>query len=190
MPNWCTTSYVFEGKEEEIADLHKKLRSLQELPAPLVENDFGELWLGCVVTLFGGDWNTIDCRGDIEDLEEPNGTTLSLITSTAWGDMPEVWDFVLRQYPSIKYYFCAEESGNCYYATNDKEGKYFPDRFIVEQYDTETEYYSNETDLFADIASRTLTSISTRAEMDDAISKYNAGHREEEICVSEYIVEE
>lgn len=55
MPNWCFSSYVFEGKKEEIADLHKKLQSLTELSTPLVENDFGKLWLGCVVTLFGGE---------------------------------------------------------------------------------------------------------------------------------------
>lgn len=43
MPNWCYTSYRFEGNKEEIADLHKKLQSLDELPEPLVENGFGKL---------------------------------------------------------------------------------------------------------------------------------------------------
>lgn len=188
MPNWCNTSYVFEGKKEEIADLHKKLQSLRGLPKPLVENDFGKLWLGCVVTLFGGDWNEINCRGDIDNLDEPEDTTLSLTTSTAWGDMPEVWDFVLKQYPSIRYYFCAEESGNCYYSTNDKEGKFFSDRFIVEQNDVGTEYHTTESELLADIASRTSTPISSRAEMEAAITQYNLTHEEQEINVYEYAV--
>lgn len=190
MPNWCFTSYIFEGKKEEIADLYKKLQSLTELPKPLVENDFGKLWLGCVVTLFGGDWNVINCRGDIDNLDEPEETTLRLSTSTAWGDMPEVWDFVLKQYPSIKYYFCAEESGNCYYATNDKEGIYFTDRFIVEQEDIDTEYYTTESELFADIADRTSTPIASRAEMDEALTQYNLIHEEQEISVYEYDVTE
>ena len=69
MPNWCSTSYVFEGKKEEIADLHKKLQSLTKLPQPLVENGYGKLWLGCVITLFGGDWSMINCRGDIDNLD-------------------------------------------------------------------------------------------------------------------------
>lgn len=30
MPNWCFTSYVFEGRKEEITDLYKKLQSLLE----------------------------------------------------------------------------------------------------------------------------------------------------------------
>jgi hypothetical protein len=188
MPNWCFSSYVFEGKKEEIADLHKKLQSLTELPTPLVENDFGKLWLGCVVTLFGGDWNVINCHGNIDSLNEPKETILSLTTSTAWSDIPEVWDFVLKQYPSVKYYFCAEESGNCYYSTNDKEGKFFSDRFIVEQDDADTEYYSDESELFEDIASRTFTSITSRAKMDDAIIQYNAAHKEKEIYVNEYTV--
>lgn len=190
MPNWCYTSYVFEGKKEEIADLHKKLQSLIELPKPLVENDFGKLWLGCVVTLFGGDWNVINCRGSIDDLDEPEETTLRLTTFTAWGDMPEVWDFVLKQYPSVKYYFCAEESGNCYYSTNDKEGKFFSDRFIVEQDDTDTEHYSNESELFEEIASRTFTSITSRAEMEVAITQYNLINKGDEISVYEYAVTE
>lgn len=190
MPNWCFTSYVFEGKKEEIADLYGKLHSLKELQKPLVENDFGKLWLGCVVTLFGGNWNVINCRGEIDNLEEPNETTLELSTRTAWGDMPEVWDFVLKQYPSIKYYFCAEESGNCYYATNDKEGKYFTDRFIVEQDDVGTEYHTTESELLTDIASRTSTSVTSRAEMDEAVTQYNLAHEEQEISVYEYAVTE
>lgn len=190
MPNWCFTSYVFEGKKEEIADLYGKLHSLRELQKPLVENDFGKLWLGCVVTLFGGDWNEINCRGDIDNLDEPEETTLRFSTSTAWGDMPEVWDFVLKQYPSVKYYYCAEESGCCYYATNDKEGKYFADRFIVEQDDVGTEYHTTESELLTDIASRTSTSITSRAEMDEALTQYNLAHEEQEISVYEYAVTE
>lgn len=188
MPNWCFTSYIFEGKKEEIADLHKKLQSLGELPTPLVENGFGKLWLGCVVMLLGGDWNGVNCRGEICNLEEPEETTLSLSTSTAWDDMSEVWDFVLKQYPSIKYYFCAEESGNCYYVTNDKEGKFFSDRFIVEQNDTETGYHSNESELFADIASRTGVPITSGEEMENAIEQYNKTHENKNIYVNEYAV--
>ena len=104
--------------------------------------------------------------------------------------MPEVWDFVLKQYPSIKYYFCAEESGNCYYATNDKEAKYFTDRFIVEQDDVGTEYHTTESELLTDIASRTSTSVTSRAEMDEAVAQYNLAHEEQEISVYEYAVTE
>lgn len=188
MPNWCSTSYVFEGKKEEIADLHKKLQSLTKLPQPLVENGYGKLWLGCVITLFGGDWSMINCRGDIDNLDKPQETTLSLTTSTVWGDIPEVWNFVLKQYPSIKYYFCAEEPDCYYYATNDKEGKYFTDRFIVEQNEVGTEYHTTESELFADITIRTLMPISSRAEMEAAITQYNIAHEEQEINVYEYAV--
>lgn len=188
MPNWCNTSYVFEGKKEEIADLHKKLQSLTELPKSLVENGYGKLWLGCVVTLFGGDWNAINCRGDIDNLDKPEETTLRLTTSTAWGEIPEVWDFVLKQYPSIRYYFCAKESGCCYYATNDKKGKFFSDRFIVEQNDVGIEYHTTEFELFADIASRISTPISSSVEMEAAITQYNLAHGECEINVYEYTV--
>lgn len=188
MPNWCFTSYVFEGKKEEIADLHKKLQSLRELPKPLVENNFGKLWLGCVVTLFGGDCYTIYCRGNIDNFEEPDETTLSLITVTAWGDLPKVWNFVLKQYPSVKYYFYTEEPSNGYYTTNDKEGKFFPGRFVVEQDEVDTKYHPKESDLFADIASRTGVPITSRKEMDNAVKQYNEAHGGKRICTSECTV--
>jgi hypothetical protein len=174
MPNWCFTNYVFEGNKEEIKELYDKLKSLEEMEKPLVENDFGKRWLGCVINLFGGDWNEINCRGNFMNLELPGEDMIHLQTETAWGDMPEVWDFVLGNYESVTYYFYTEESGNCYYATNDTEGKYFPERFIVDRFDEDTEYFEDEAGLFAYIASVTGKAITGREEMDAAIEAYNA----------------
>ena len=118
MPNWCFTNYMFEGNKEEIKDLYDKLKSLEEMEKPLVENGFGTRWLGCVVSLFGGNWEEINCRGDFMNLELLDDNTIQLHTETAWGDMPEVWNFVLEKYESVIYYFYAEETGVCYYVEN------------------------------------------------------------------------
>lgn len=185
MPNWCFTNYVFEGNKEEIKDLYDKLKSLEEMEKPSVENGFGKRWLGCVVSLFGGKWEEINCRGDFMDLEVPDDNTIQLSTQTAWGDMPEVWDFVLENYKSITYYFYAEETGVCYYATNDSEGKYFPERFIVEQFSEQTEYFDNETDLFTHIASVVRKTIANQEEMSIAIEIYNTENEADNIYVNE-----
>ena len=186
MPNWCFTSYVFEGKKEEIADLYHKLQSLDKLGEPLVKNDFGKLWLGCVVTLFRGDWNQIPCRGTIDSFEQHTDTTITLSTSTAWGDIPQVWDFVCKQYPSIKYYFSAEESGNGYYATNDTEGKFFTHRFLVEQDNEDAKYYETEEQVFADISKRLGVPIASTEDMKTALETHNKAHEDDWISVYKF----
>ena len=183
MPNWCFTNYVFEGNKKEIKDLYNKLKSLEEMEKPLVENGFGTKWLGCLVNLFGGNWEEINCRGDFMDLELLDDNTIQLHTETAWGDMPEVWDLVLKNYESITYYFYAEEPGVCYYATNDCEGKYFPERFIIDRFEEGSEYFENETDLFAHITSIIGEIITNQEEMKAAMELYNSGNEDNEIYV-------
>ena len=70
MPNWCFTSYVVTGEEKEVCDLYEKMLSLEEREESLVENGFGKSWLGNLVTLLGGDWNTIYSRGAWLDLQK------------------------------------------------------------------------------------------------------------------------
>jgi len=185
MPNWCFTNYVFEGNREEIKDLYDKLKSLEEMEKPLVESGFGKKWLGCVISLFGGNWEEIGCRGDFMDLELPDDNTIQFHTETAWGDLPEVWDLVLRNYASVTYYFYAEETSVCYYATNDCEGKYFPERFIVDQIKEGTECFENETDMFSYITSVTGKVITRREDMDAVIETYNRENEENIISVNE-----
>ena len=67
MPNWNYTEYRCCGNKGELVDLKEKLDHLNSLPEPLVENGFGKLWCGCLVSLLGGDWNEIFCRGEIVD---------------------------------------------------------------------------------------------------------------------------
>jgi hypothetical protein len=186
MPNWCWTNYVIEGDKKEIADLHQKMQSLEERKTPLIENGFGKNWMGNLVTLLGGDWNEIECRGDFMNLEKPDDTTIRFDTETAWKDMPDVWDFVCKQYKSLRYYFLAEESGACYYATSDKEGKYFPERFFVEQRNAEKAYYESDTALFKDIAERTGIAVTNEDEMLKAIESYYEKHENDPILVYQY----
>ena len=95
MPNWCFSSYVATGDAKEVCDLYEKMRSLEEREESLVENGFGKSWLGNLVTLLGGDWNTIYCRGDWSDLtkDDDNGA-LRFDTETAWNDPDEVVTFL------------------------------------------------------------------------------------------------
>jgi hypothetical protein len=86
----------------------------------------------------------------------------------------------------VLYYFAAEESGCCYYATNDKAGKYFPEKFLVEQWNDESGYYESESGLFKDISMRTGMGVNDQEEMAKAIETYNAKHEDNKIYVREF----
>ena len=57
---------------------------------------------------------------------------------------------VCKKYPTLSYFYRSEEPGMALYFTNDKEGRYFQDRFVVELCTHEEEYY---TEYFPDLQS-------------------------------------
>ena len=187
MPNWCFTSYVVTGEEKEVCDLYEKMRSLEEREESLVENGFGKSWLGNLVTLLGGDWNTIYCRGDWSDLtkDDDNGA-LRFDTETAWCDADETIAFLQEKYPNLEFYFIAEEPGMGYYATNDTAGEYFPQRYTVLPYDSGEEYQYEEGEeqaFFDEITNLTGCKVNSFEEVEKAVHEYNEQHEDEEIYV-------
>lgn len=187
MPNWCYTDYKFVGNADEIADLYKKLKELEDMPEPLIENGFGKLFLGCVVNHFGGDWNNIYCRGEIDYMELCGEDMLQLSTMTAWGDMPEVWDFVCKNYPSISYYYLAEEGGMCYYVNNDITGEYFPEKYYIYHTDGYSEYVDDDNELFAYIAEKIgVNAIENFNDLSTHLDSYNKEHPDEAIYYYEF----
>ena len=187
MPNWCNTSYKFVGDKEEIADLYNKLQSLNDMPEPLVENGFGKLFLGCVVNLFGGAWKELYCRGEIDYMEICGDSMIQLSTMTAWGDMPEVWDFVCKNYPSIEYYYLAEEGGLCYYVNSDTTGEYFPEKYYVLHAEGYSEYLDDDEELLEYIAEKIgAAKIESIDQLDQLLEQYNKEHANEEIYYHEF----
>ena len=187
MPNWCFTSYVVTGDEKEVCDLYEKMRSLEEREESLVENGFGKTWLGNLVTILGGDWNTIYCRGDWSDLtkDDDNGA-LRFDTETAWCDADETIAFLQEKYPNLEFYFIAEEPGMGYYATNDTAGEYFPQRYTVLPYDSGEEYQYEEGEeqaFFDEITNLTGCKVNSFEEVEKAVHEYNEQHEDEEIYV-------
>jgi hypothetical protein len=133
MPNWCYTSYIIEGDPETIDALDNLMSELEELPEPYVKSDFGNTWLGCLVSKLGGDWNKVRCRGSWLNAGRIRPDALSFNTETAWGPMEETIDLIREKFPGIEnvWYF-AEEPGMAFYVTNDESGKYWKERYIVQ----------------------------------------------------------
>ena len=126
MPNICTTNYVIEGKKEELDALYQKMKELQEMEKPLVENNLGPTWLGCLVKALGKNPEDVLCRGQWIELEQQDGKLL-MAFETAWTPCYEVTDLMKAIYPSLRIFYKAEETDAGIYLKNDAEGKYFPE---------------------------------------------------------------
>ena len=126
MPNWCVTNYVVEGRKEELDDLYQKMKGLQEMEQPLVENGFGQTWLGCLVQSLGADPEDVGCRGNWEELERCDDT-LRFDFWSAWSPSYDVIELLREKYPSLRFYYRAIEPGNQLFQKNDTNGKYFPE---------------------------------------------------------------
>ena len=155
MPNWAYTSYRIVGKKEEVQDLYSKIQQLQNMEEPLEPNGFGHLWLGCLVTILGGDWNKIYCRGHIIDYSLDD-SVLSIDTETAWSEMQEVRHFIEKVYPALKIYYYEEECGCEIYQTNDRHGQFFSSRYIFDDQDGEGMEYFDKPETLLAFASRAM----------------------------------
>ncbi len=131
MPNWAYTQYKIKGSESEVAALYNTIEKLGQMKESYLPNGFGKLWLGNLVSILGGDWHDIYCRGQILDYAYENGI-LSINTETAWGEMSETRHFLQTVYPSLEIYFITEEPGLLVFETNDSCGAFFKERFILD----------------------------------------------------------
>lgn len=142
MPNWCCNEERITGSREEILPLHKKL--LEWTSRNYMENGFGHLWLGNIVLgagfkVDGNGKNYLRCKGAL--LEEPmlyddeETPCISFSSETAWAPLDVTWQRILERHASsCRYIFRAEECGMGYYATNDRDGTFFPEDFLIDCY--------------------------------------------------------
>ena len=126
MANICTTNYVIEGKKDELDELYRIMKELQDMEQPLVENGLGPTWLGCLVKALGKNPEDVLYRGIWIELERQDNRLL-MTFETAWTPCYEVTQLMKTIFPSLRIYYKAEEPGCEVYLKNDAEGKYFPE---------------------------------------------------------------
>lgn len=133
MSNPAFMSVCFEGERRELRSLYSKMKRLQEREKPLVENSFyyPTRWLGNLVIKLGEDWHKVYCRGTWSSLNLANDH-LYFFTETAWQPPFALLKLIQEKYPSLLFFFEAEGDGWDSYLTNDAEGKYYSNRYIVD----------------------------------------------------------
>lgn len=176
MPNWNYTEYRCCGNKGELVELKENLDHLNSLEKPLVENGFGKLWCGCLVQLLGGDWNEIYCRGEILEYGFC-GCTLNMTVMSAWSQLEELRQFIKSKYPNIQIYYRSEEPGEILYETNDKDGCYFSERYIMDFLDGPA-YFNNLVEAAEYVSIKTGKEVKTEDEIEAALDELEENERE------------
>lgn len=138
MPNWCNTSMTIEGPKAEIESIHRKIKEWTS--RNYVENDFGKNWLGNIVVGAGFSYKLLACRGLISFMDEeittrqdePGIYYFQVQYESAWTDINGTWETILERHaPNCEIYYVAEELGNEYFVTNDRDKRYYDEEIIV-----------------------------------------------------------
>lgn len=141
MPNWCNTSMTIEGPKAEIESIHRKIKEWTS--RNYVENDFGKNWLGNIVVGAGFSYKLLACRGLISFMDEeitarqdePGVYYFQVQYESAWTDINGTWETILERHaPNCEIYYVAEELGNEYFVTNDRDKRYYDEEIIVLSY--------------------------------------------------------
>lgn len=130
MANWASTSYRIESKQKDLQEIYDLFMEFNENGRTPFDNLTDKNWEGNIVWALGGDTNNYYHRGFIQSCEISEGM-LSIEAEEAWG-ASDFRHFLENHYKDMKVYFMVEEDGDCVYATNDSEGKYFSCRFVVD----------------------------------------------------------
>ncbi|MBR1932230.1 MAG: hypothetical protein IJ841_00885 [Prevotella sp.] len=171
MPNWCQTSYTIEGNPLEITTFVHLLKELEQTADSAATQDYGRLRMEDVVTKLGGDSSVIYCRGKITDFQERRGLLL-LDAESAWIEMVEWRHFIASRFPSFRFYYVAEESGNALYLTNDREGKYYHDRYFLDDIEGGSRYFETLQEACEYVSTLTGRSVSNVNAIKNAIAEY------------------
>ncbi len=139
MPNWCENEFVIYGDKEQLLKFYKDMTiATSENPNfEKVDNSWDEKWVG---NLFLGAGYTeeelqkrqYNYRGGVDDIVLKEDRVI-IWDYTAWTpNNEEMEDMLYEKYPGLEMVYKAEEGGCGIYINTDTEGKYIPERFLVD----------------------------------------------------------
>ena len=153
MDKICTTTYVITGEQSGIVKLHGRLLKLADSKKALIRNERYKTSLRCLAKLFFPDWVGFDIEGHFYDLQIISERKIVFTVETVNYPVNEVWLKICGQYTGCEclYFVRIPESGR--YETNDEQGKYFPQRYLVVDSEDESKAVIGQKDLY-EIVSR------------------------------------
>lgn len=168
MPNWASTSYAIEGPKKTLEWIEKAIQeSLSDKESCGWEVD--------ILDKLGAKYEPRNIeshsghhlRGHIlDETLQWKGDALRFDAEEAWG-VTDFDDCLKAKFPDITVYWIVQEEGCEVYQTNDREGKYFSDRYWVDtcidgQY--QSEYFKTEEAAYKWVSEITNGRVSSEAE--------------------------
>ena len=147
MPNWCSTDYTIFGSEEKVRKAHDVVQ--EALQTVYVDADKG--WLGNLLYYFGDyEEGTTYCRGFVQDVgdvvADGNESSFSIAVEDAWGPHEYPIENLCRKF-GLQYVYCAEEPGCDVFVNTDISGKYYPQQYVLDDFNEYYEYFDTEKEL-------------------------------------------
>lgn len=128
MPNWAYTTYKIEGEQSVLEEINQLITDFQSGHRSI--EGAAPDWEGNIIRALGIPGEGAYLRGFFQSHELEDGV-LTIEAEEAWGDT-DFRHLLRKKYPQLKIFYITEEAGMEYFATNDSEGKYFRDRFLLE----------------------------------------------------------
>lgn len=141
MPNWCDCTYKCVGVLKEVRSLHKALKYIDKRKTSIIKNSLGKWWLGNLVVKLGGNWKKYRYRSEIT-YYELDGNILTICQNTAWCEQEGVREIIEEKFPSIRVYYREKKCECGVYYTNDARDEYFPERYYLDSYNDDSEYFT------------------------------------------------
>ena len=180
MANIASVAYAIEGPKETLQKINKAIVAAVNSDDRRYELYQAAEYLKLPIT------DKTRLGGEIS--EEPtwdeNTGALRFWSEERWG-LQDFNELLEAQFPDVKVYWIVEESGMEIYCTNDKEGRYFPERYCVDtaiddMYDSEC--FETEEQVYKWLDE--LTHGKVKSEED--VEKFNAEH--EDACDDENFI--
>ena len=142
MANWASTSYRIEVSESDLKKVYDVIDNFVTGKSKPVLEDASKEWEGNIVKALGASDEQLKesyLRGFIEEYEL-DGDVIRINAEEAWGatDFRHILGNLM---PELTIYYIVEEAGCDLFATNDIDGKYFPEQYLVDAYVKDADYY-------------------------------------------------
>lgn len=180
MANWATTSYRIEGSKSDLEKLYGVIDSfLTDRQKPVTETASRD-WEGNIIKALGATDEQMKnnyLRGFIQEYEMEEGV-IRIEAEEAWG-ATDFRHVLAKLMPELTIYYIVEEPGCEVYATNDADGKYFPDQFYLDACingNYESDYFATEEKALAYAAKLIGKEKVSKAKLES----WNEDHEEDE----------
>lgn len=162
MANIASVTYAIEGSKESLQKINEAISAAVDIKDNRYELYKAAEYLGLPIVK-----NITRLGGEIDEKPELLDGVLRFHSEERWG-LQDFARLLEQHFPGIKVYWIVEEPGLEVFCTNDREGKYFPERYWVDTcYDSE--YFETEEQAYKWLDKITHGEIKTKSD----VEKYN-----------------